>query len=51
MNDTPKLPEEYAPPAIEVKGSVKELTQAGSLSGSLDHMYPVGEPSRDDLFS
>ncbi len=51
MNDTPKLSEEYIPPAIEVKGSVTELTQAGSLAGGLDHMYPIGEPSKDDLFS
>jgi hypothetical protein len=51
MNDTPKPVEEYTPPAIEVKGSVNELTQAGKLAGGLDHMYPIGEPSKDDLFS
>jgi hypothetical protein len=51
MNETSKRFEEYTPPAIEVKGSVSELTQAGKLAGSLDHMYPVGEPSKDDLFS
>ncbi len=51
MNDTSKVTEEYTPPAIEVKGSVNELTQAGLLSGGLDHMYPVGDPSRNDLFS
>jgi hypothetical protein len=51
MNDTSKPREEYTPPAIEVKGSLNELTQAGSLSGSLDHVYPMGDPSRNDLFS
>ena len=51
MNDTSKLHEEYTPPAIEVKGSVNELTQAGLLSGALDHVYPMGDPSRNDLFS
>lgn len=51
MNDTSKSHEEYTPPAIEVKGSVNELTQAGSLSGALDHVYPEGDPSRNDLFS
>jgi hypothetical protein len=51
VNDTVEAREEYTPPAIEVKGSVNELTQAGKLAGGLDHMYPIGEPSKDDLFS
>jgi hypothetical protein len=51
MNDTTQPREEYTPPAIEVKGSLNELTQAGQLSGGLDSMYPVGDPSRNDLFS
>ena len=50
MNDTSKVTEEYTPPAIEVKGSVNELTQAGLLSGGLDHMYPVGDPKQERPF-
>jgi hypothetical protein len=51
MNDTSKPREEYTPPAIEVKGSLNELTQAGQAGGGLDHVYPVGTPSKDELFS
>ncbi len=50
MNDTSKSHEEYTPPAIEVKGSVNELTQAGSLSGALDHVYPEGDPEQERPF-
>lgn len=52
MSDTGEARDpEYVPPAIEVRGSLNEMTQGGSLSGNLDANWPQGTPSSYGLFS
>ena len=38
--------DEYTPPRIEVLGSLGEMTNGGSMSGSLDANYPIGTSSQ-----
>lgn len=46
MKNTHNCPtDQYTPPSIEVLGSLVEVTQGGSLSGSLDANYPIGTSS------
>jgi hypothetical protein len=37
--------DQYTPPSIEVLGTLGDLTQGGSMSGSLDANYPIGTSS------
>jgi hypothetical protein len=42
--------DQYTPPSIEVLGTLGDLTQGGSLSGTLDASYPVGTSSSSNNY-